>query len=257
MCVRLHTRVLHPLPVCRTIIKTCRIQTKDQLPRPRSVSPRRNQAPPSVSGSSLSAKLERASTVRAKARNVPPVPPPPKTRARFSVKLNAESGSDCDTSSQAGTPATAEAAAAQDEATTPTPGSGSAHVGELTLETDPQQDEAPVVVLPSDITAAQAVSGLGAERRMRDSRRKEQDEDCGGRDRVTGDGGDGDGDGAELVDGRSTGSDFAAAAAVFGGRRRSQIQASPQYWVPRKLSRSPVNGKSKSVEVPPITRPRW
>ncbi|CAN0081423.1 unnamed protein product, partial [Ectocarpus fasciculatus] len=61
----------------------------DDLPRPRSLSPpRRNLAPPSVTGSALSARLERASFVRTTTAsdNGPPVPPPPKTRARFSAK---------------------------------------------------------------------------------------------------------------------------------------------------------------------------
>lgn len=288
-----------PPPDTHTHTHRAEVPKTDDLPRPRSLSPRRNPVPPSVRGSALSARLQRASIVRAS--NAPPAPPPPQTRARFSAKrgeVDAVStggggggAADADGGTDAGAPARAAAptpSGGVEEPLTPTPrsggGGGGSRVAALAMAIEsqrqqqrehPQDDETPVMTLPAVITAAQA-AGLAAEKRMKDSRHqpqpaREEPLPAAGAAAV------GVGMGVKRV-GRVRGRGVAAAApqqglvgscseacssdtgtaAPFYGTGKSQIQASPQYWVPRKLSRSPVN-KTKSASYSPArsTRPLW
>lgn len=146
-------------------------------------------------------------------------------------------------------------------------------------EQRPQNDETPVMTLPAVITAAEA-AGLAAEKRMKDSRNQHEREDEQGEEepaiapafsvgmgvkrvgRVRGRGAIA-AQQEESVGPRSvaSSSDFGrVATAVSGTDQKSQIQASPQYWVPRKLSRSPVINKNKSASYSPptpSTRPLW
>ena len=197
-----------------------------ELPRPRSASPKRNPAPPSVKGSTLSAKIQRATTMRAKSPPPvqPPPPPPPRTRARFSVKL-CEEGSEGD--------ADAQPASEQDSKVTTTSPN-------ITVETD----TTPLVVLPLAVAAETSSTETPPQEK----------ESTGARDQGRAVGGHGD-EAREGVEPRSPGSVIGIAASVFG-IEGSQIQASPQYWAPRKLSLSPVGRKSRSVEAP-RARPRW
>ncbi|CAM9972806.1 unnamed protein product, partial [Ectocarpus sp. 12 AP-2014] len=239
----------------------------DDLPRPRSLSPpRRNLAPPSVTGSALSARLERASFVRtaSSSSNGPPVPPPPKTRARFSAKRgelddvaadgSAFAADGDDVADAAPSPTPSRGAEAPLAPPTPaTAGSssssgGGGRVAALAKALESQRkaeqaqrppedgDETPVMTLPDVITEGQAAG----ERRMMDSRsplphtvgEEEQSPVAVGM-------------GAKRV-GRVRGRGGAAAASQRGGPRspaggigasspvygtgNSQIQASPQYW---------------------------
>lgn len=223
----------------------------DDLPRPRSVSPpRKPLPPPSVKGSALSARLERASAVRGatKVDDGPPPIPPPVTRARFSVKLGeattgvADGGGDNkngngngieSSASKEGPPA---AAVTVDAAVVPEKGKG---------------DETPLVVLPPAISEEKKVSI--------------QEEGGGGRvdgrgRRGRGEGGDAGADrgfaGPRSLGGTTSSGIATAAGGSACGVGRSQIQASPQRWVPRRLTRLPRNMK-KSVSTSPKASPRW
>lgn len=178
---------------------------------------------------------------------------------------------------------------------TPTPTSGGSRVAALAMaiesqrkqqQEQPQDDETPVMTLPAVVTAAQA-AGLAAEKRMRDTRyqRPQTPPKTVGEEPPVPAVGVAVGMGAKRVGrvrGRGAvpaaaaaqqqggvgscseacnsdiGTTTAAPAAPVYGTGRSQIQASPQYWVPRKLSRSPVN-KTKSASYSPArsTRPLW
>ncbi|CAB1107301.1 unnamed protein product [Ectocarpus sp. CCAP 1310/34] len=273
----------------------------DDLPRPRSLSPpRKNLAPPSVTGSALSARLERASFVRtaSSSSNGPPVPPPPKTRARFSVKRGelddvaadgvsgAADGDDVADAADA-SPSPAPSRGAEAPLAPPTPATagsssssgGGGRVAALAKALESQRkaeqaqrppedgDETPVVTLPDVITEGQAAG----ERRMMDSRsplphtvgeEEEQSSVAVGMgakrvSRVRGRGG------VAAMSQRggpsSTAGGIGASSPVYG-TGNSQIQASPQYWVPRKLSRSPMkknNESAPSYSPATSTRPLW
>ncbi|CBN75932.1 hypothetical protein Esi_0220_0014 [Ectocarpus siliculosus] len=274
----------------------------DDLPRPRSLSPpRRNLAPPSVTGSALSARLERASLVRtASSSNGPPIPPPPKTRARFSAKRGelddvaadggggAADGDDVAAAAAAAAPSPAPSRGAEAPLAPPTPATagsssssgGGGRVAALAKAIESQRkaeqaqrppedgDETPVMTLPDVIT-----EGLAAgDRRMMDSRSSlphtvgEEEEEQSpvavgmGAKRVGRVRGRGGAAAASQRGGpRSTAGGIGASSPVYG-TGNSQIQASPQYWVPRKLSRSPMK---KNIESAPSyspatsTRPLW
>lgn len=193
----------------------------------------------------LAARLERASAVRGvvPANDGPPPIPAPVTRARFSVKLGEATGvvngeGKCN-GNRTGT------------------GSPASKVGEAVVvepEEEARGDGTPVVVLPFDISeeekkkvSVQEGGGGGGR-----GRRGRGGSACAGG-----------GLGEPRSPGATSGGIAAVAAAEGGaagafGVGRSQIQASPQRWVPRRLSRSPVNMKQSGfVGTPPRSRPRW
>lgn len=156
-----------------------------------------------------------------------------------------------------------------------------AAIAGLTLDTSmprEEEDDTPLVVLPSTVSAAQA-AGLAAEKRMRDSR-QEQDEGAptggekGRRVRLdessdkawgrNGSEGGGRGEGVKSVESRPSSNVTKESSGSVFGVRKSQIKASSptsqQYWSPKKLSVSPVNRKkmldSQSTTTT-ATRSRW
>lgn len=210
-------------------------------------------------GSSLAAKLERASTARASnaPANAVPAPPPPKTRARFSANLDSSSNSDKGDPDASGSKEGEHGANGKGGV-----GENGVRADRPPLEIETEQDETPVVVLPHAISISPA-----SEKRTKSARQEKaagagmevgtKSEDWGrGRDwGWVRESGIEDGQQSVPVESQLSPQNVNgnSAASVFG-IEESQVKASYQYWVARKLSRSP--NKSGPIEASK-TRPKW
>lgn len=218
-------------------------ESTGELPRPRSYSPKKKPAQPSLTGSSLSARIERASTVRA-SKNSPasqPPLPPPRTRARFSAKVC--DGASSEEEKAADADATNLTAENDNKVMTNTHELTNSSAS-LTVETDSSghDDTTPVVVLPPAIAAKACDDATECKmRRSPEKRELGHDQQKHRRSALLN-------TETEVAEKPPSPNTIMVTAASVFGIDSSQIRTSPHYLVPKKLSQSPVGWKPRAVE---------